>query len=148
MEQARRGELRFDALVAQDRIAAAHIEHVVRADVMRVPGAEREAAAIVRALEERVPARHAVDQDVLGSVEQRFDLARDVRVQGLDFLGLRLLDSRLTRRWLRLLRDDDGGPTRQGDDEEQPRPAIVGTHRSQCPQCVPRPEGIGRARGS
>ena len=106
MEQTRGGELRFDALVAQDRIAAAHIEQVVRAHVMRVPDAEREASAIVRTLEERVPARHAVDQDVLGSVEQRFDLARDVRVQGFDFLCLRLLDGRLTRRGLRLLRDD------------------------------------------
>ena len=98
MEQTRRGELRFDALVAQDRIAPAHIEHVVRAHVMRVPDAEREAAAIVRTLEERVPARHPVDQDVLGPVEQPFDLARDVRVQGLGFLRLHLLDGRLTRR--------------------------------------------------
>ena len=56
MEQTRGGELRFDALVAQDRIAAAHIEQVVRAHVMRVPDAEREAAARVRTLEERVPA--------------------------------------------------------------------------------------------
>ena len=71
---------------------------------MRVAGAEREAAARVRALEERVPAQHAVDQDVLGPVDQRFALARHVRVQGLDLLRLLLLDGRLTRRGLRLLR--------------------------------------------
>ena len=121
MEQTRGGELRFDSLVAQDRIAAAHVDHVVRAHVMRVTGAEREASARVRTLEERVPARHPVDQDVLGPVEQRFGLARDVRVQGLDFLCLRLLDGRLTRRGLRLLRDDRcRGSSRQGDDDEQP----------------------------
>ena len=73
---------------------------------MRVPDAEREPSAVVGTLEVRVPARHTVDQDVLGSVEQPFDLPRDVRVQGFDLLCLLLLDRRLTCRRLRLLRDD------------------------------------------
>ena len=74
--------------------------------------------------------RHPVDQDVLGSVDQRFGLARDVRVQGLDFLCLRLLDGRLTRRWLRLLRDGRRrGSRRQGDHSEK-LPHTNRTHRS------------------
>ena len=130
MEQTRRGELRFDSLVAQDGIAAAHVEQVVRAHVMRVTGTESEASAIVRTLEERVPAWHAVDQDVLGSVHQRFGLTRHVRVQVLGFLRLRLLDGRLSRRALGLLcHDSCRGSSHQDDDGDQ-SPQSNNTHGS------------------
>ena len=67
-----------------------------------------------------MPTRHAVVQDVVGSVDQPFELARDVRVHDFGFLGLLLLDRRLARRWLRFLRDNRRrGSSRQGDDREQ-----------------------------
>ena len=47
-------ELRLDALVSAERDAAADIEGVIGADVFEVAGAEREAAAGVCAVEERM----------------------------------------------------------------------------------------------
>jgi len=88
---------------------------------MRVPGAEREAPAIVRTLKEGVPARDPIDQDVLGSVEQRFGLARGVRLQAFVFFRLRPFDGLLTRRRLWLLRDGRRrGSSYEGDYCEQP----------------------------
>src|SRR6266536_3448987 len=131
MEQPRRGELRFDALVAQDRVTAAHVEHVVRTHVMRIAGAEREATAVIRALEERMPARHAIDEDVLGSIEQHFSLAGYVRMKGIDLLDLSLFESRFARRGLKLLRRDrPRGAARHGGHDDEPRPQSKPMHCS------------------
>src|SRR4029453_14970650 len=88
---------------------------------MRVPGTEGEASAVVRTGEERMPGRHTVHQNVLGSVEERLALPRDVRMQGLDLLRLLLLDRRLTRRRVRVLCNGGRrGSGRQDDENEQP----------------------------
>src|SRR4029453_6132966 len=98
---------------------------------MRIAGAKRESSTVVRALEERVPARHAIHQDVLGSVEQRFSLTGHIGMQGIDLLDLSLLEDPLTCRAVRLLRcDSPCGSMRHGGHDDEPRPQSKPMHCS------------------
>jgi hypothetical protein len=88
---------------------------------MRVAGAEGESSTVVRTGEERMPARHAVDQDILGATEQRFHLPGHVRLQFREFLHLRLLDGFRTCCRFRFLRGDPRRPgSHYGHEGQQP----------------------------
>ena len=121
LKQTRRDELRFDSLVVFDRITAAHVDQVIGRDAVRVAETGRETAARIRVVEKRVPFRRPVGHDLFESVDDFLSFARYIRMQVLRLLRLLLLDSRLTRRRLRLLRDGiRRGPSCQRNDGEQP----------------------------
>ena len=71
--------------------------------MLQVPGAEREAAAGVGAVEEGMPVQLTARQVVLGVVQILFRGPRLVRLQRRAFLGLRALDERGPRGRLGLL---------------------------------------------
>ncbi len=83
--------------------------------MLQVPGAEREAAAGVRALEEGMPVELTARQVVLGIVQILFSAPRLVRLERGGLLGLRLLDERGAGGRVGLLRD---GWRSQANDEE------------------------------
>jgi hypothetical protein len=92
VEDARRDELRLDALVAGDGVAAAEVDLVVGADVEGAAEAEREAAARVGAVEEWMPAQRPAFEHGVEAVEELLGLVRIVGMQRLGLLGLPLLD--------------------------------------------------------
>src|SRR5262245_25905714 len=106
VEQMRRCELRFDAFVAGNAVAAAQVDEGVGADGTLIAGAEREAASGVRARKERIPGDSLIDEDVLGFIDQPFSLAWAEREQARTLIRLRLLDERLASRSLGLLCSD------------------------------------------
>ena len=98
VEQPRRDELRLGAFVAQDRVAAAHVDVVVRAHVAGVADAEREPTAVVRAVQEGVPPQRPAFQNGVDPAKDPLDLARSVGLQVCRLRRLLLLDRRLPRR--------------------------------------------------
>ena len=79
-EEPQHDELRLEPKVPEERHGAAHVQGVVRTEVRYVAGAQREAAARVRVVEERMPADVAVRQHGLGKVEIALGRAWDVRM--------------------------------------------------------------------
>ena len=96
-QRARRHECRLDPLVAGERERTPQIQDVVRAEVLQVPAAEREAAAGVCAVEEGMPVQLTARQVVLGVIQVLFRGPRLVRLERGRLLGLRLLDERGAR---------------------------------------------------
>ncbi len=94
-----------------------NVQDVVGADVLQVAGAEREAAAGVRAVEEGMPVQLTARQVVLGVVQIFLRGPRLVRLQRGRLLGLRLLDERGARR-LGLLRSGRRNQTRSESNAE------------------------------
>ena len=84
---------------------------VVRAHVTSVSQSQRQTAAAVRVLEERIPGDPLVDQPVLNAGEDLLAPALNIGVQRIDLVRLLALDSALTRirfRRLRVCRGDTG----------------------------------------
>jgi hypothetical protein len=129
MEHPRRHELDFRPFVVFDRIAAAHVEQVVRADVMHVADAQREATTPIGILEERVPMEAAVHSDVFDLVHNSLTRADGIRVQRRDLLGLGLLDQADTARLLRL---GAHGPARSEQKGNTPEKCKHSTNAHRC----------------
>ena len=108
MEQPRRDELRFEPLVVLEGPAAADVDVVVGTDERRPAEAEREAAACIRVLEERMPVRRAAGEHGVEPLEDLLHPVRHVGLQPGGLLGLCLLDQRLPRRRLLILGRDRG----------------------------------------
>ena len=98
VEHPRREELDFGPLVARDRIAGPRIDGVVGAHIVGVADAEREAAAGIGALEERVPAQGPALEHRIDVLEDPLTLVGGVGMRGLQLLRLLLLDGGLSRR--------------------------------------------------
>ena len=116
----------FRPLVAADRVAAAHVEVVVGADVARVAGAEREAAAAIGTVEEGVPPQRAALEDGVDPIKDPLDFVGDV--------GVRLLSaSPPARRSIAACRDES---RRSAEDR-----AVAPARR---PSSRPRPTRLSR----
>ena len=114
MEQARGDELGFGQLVAEDAVAAADVDVVVRAHVTPVSQSQRQTAAAVGVLQERIPGDPLVDQPVLNAGEDPLAPVLNIRVQRIDLVRLLALDDALTRLRFRRLRVCRGDTAEQG----------------------------------
>ncbi len=95
VEHPRRDELHLGTLVAGDRVAAAHVDGVVGADVAASAHPEREPAARIGAVEEGMPLQRAARDDRVQPLEEPLALVCNVGLGVRLFVGLLLLNQRL-----------------------------------------------------